>query len=138
MVYLVLADAAVVLHLAFVLFVVLGGLLALRRPRAAWVHLPTAAWGAAVEFGGWICPLTPLENWLREQGGRVGYSSGFVEHYLVPVLYPAALTREIQFALGALVLVVNAAVYATVLWRRFRAGRGQVIRAAGSGLRAPD
>jgi hypothetical protein len=118
MLYRLLADAVVVLHLGFVGFVVLGGLLALRWPRAAWVHLPAAMWGVWIEFTGRICPLTPLENWLRRQGGEAGYSASFVEHYLIPLLYPAALTRELQWTLGGLVIAVNAAVYAVVLWRR--------------------
>jgi hypothetical protein len=99
-------------------FVVLGGLLALRWPRAAWVHLPAAVWGVWVEFTGRMCPLTPLEGWLRRQGGGTGYSASFVEHYVLPVLYPAALTRELQWALGGIVIAVNAAVYAVVLLAR--------------------
>jgi hypothetical protein len=118
MLYLLLADAVVVLNLGFVGFVVLGGLLALRWPRAAWVHLPAAVWGVWVEFTGRTCPLTPLEGWLRRQGGGAGYSASFVEHYVLPVLYPAALTRELQWALGGIVIAVNAAVYAAVLLAR--------------------
>lgn len=119
----VLADLVVLLHLAFILFVMLGGLLVLRRRRLMWLHLPVAAWGAAIEFVGWICPLTPLENRLRAAAGEAGYSGGFIEHYLIPLIYPAGLTRELQWLLGALVLLVNAAVYWRVL--RGRAGRGQ-------------
>ena len=118
-----LADAVVLLHVAFVLFVVLGGLLVLRWPRLAWVHLPAAAWGAAVELGGWTCPLTPLENALRERAGLETYAGGFVEHYVVPVLYPAALGRDLQLALGLGVLALNVAVYAAVAWRRRRPTR---------------
>ncbi|HJU43792.1 MAG TPA: DUF2784 domain-containing protein [Vicinamibacterales bacterium] len=118
MLYRLLADATVVLHLVFVVFVVAGGLLVLRWPRAAWLHVPAAAWGALIEFAGWICPLTPLENWLRRQGGQVAYSTSFVEHYLIPILYPQSLTREMQWILGGFVLVVNVAVYAIVLRRR--------------------
>ncbi len=121
MLYGLLADAVVVLHLGFVGFVVLGGLLTLRWPRAAWVHLPAAVWGVWVEFAGLICPLTPLENWLRRQGGDAGYSASFVEHYVLPVLYPAALTRELQWAMGGVVIAFNAAVYAAV-WLRRRPG----------------
>ena len=121
MAFRILADATVVLHLAFVLFVVLGGVLVARWPRVAWVHLPAAAWGAWVEFAGRVCPLTPLENWLRQQGGGPAYTATFIEHYLVPVLYPPSLSRELQWGLGGLVLVVNAAVYLFVLRRR--AGR---------------
>jgi len=115
-----LADATVVLHLGFVLFVVLGGLIVATWRRAAWVHLPAAAWAAWVEFAGWICPLTPLENWLREQGGGTAYTSGFIEHYLLPVLYPASLSRELQCALGGLVLLINAVVYIVVFQRGAR------------------
>src|SRR5688572_22529286 len=112
------ADAIVVLHLAFVLFVVFGGLLVLRHRRVAWLHLPAVAWGVWVEFAGWICPLTPLENWLREQSGSAVYTSSFIDRYLMPVLYPAALTREIQWALGVIVVLINVAVYAVVVRRR--------------------
>jgi Protein of Unknown function (DUF2784) len=120
--YRLAADAVLVLHAAFVLFVVLGGLFALRRPRFAWVHLPAAAWGAAIEFFGWVCPLTPLEQALRRRGGEAGYSGGFVEHYVVALLYPQGLTRGLQLALGLFVLAVNLAVYAWV-WRRARRRR---------------
>ena len=115
--YWFLADVVVVIHLGFVLFVVAGGFLVLRWPRVAWVHLPAATWGVLVEWSGWICPLTPLENWLRAHGGAAGYAGGFVEHYLVPVLYPASLTRGIQVLLGATVLVVNVIAYALVFAR---------------------
>ena len=121
MTYRFLADVTVVLHLAFVLFVVLGGLLVLRYPRAAWVHIPAAVWGAWIEFAGWICPLTPLENWLRERGGDVGYSSSFVERYIIPTLYPAVLSQRLQWILGGVVIVVNAAIYVIVYRRRRRA-----------------
>ena len=114
------ADALVVLHLAFVAFVVLGGWLVLRWPRLAWVHVPAAIWGAWIEFAGWICPLTPLENRLREQAGQSGYATSFVEHYLIPVLYPGSLTRELQWVLGGVVIGVNAVVYG-IAWRRSRA-----------------
>src|SRR6185436_793886 len=119
MLYRLLADLVVVLHLAFVLFVVLGGLLALRWPRAAWFHLPTAIWGAGIEFVQGICPLTPLENHLRQLGGEAGYSGGFVEHYLLPVLYPSGLNQNIQVGIGILVLLLNITIYA-VVWRRAR------------------
>jgi hypothetical protein len=118
MLYRALADVVLVLHLAFVAFVVLGGLLVLRRPRLAWLHVPAVAWGAWVELAGWICPLTPLENWLRTQGGVPAYTASFLGHYLVPVLYPAGLTRASQLVLGALVLAINAAVYLALRRRR--------------------
>jgi len=116
----VAADLVLVAHLAFVVFVAVGGLLALRWPRIAWVHLPVAIWGVAVELGGWICPLTPLENRLRAAGGEAGYAGGFLEHYLVPVVYPSGLTRGHQLGLGVAVLVFNLAVYGVVLHRRAR------------------
>ncbi len=119
MTYRLLADAVLVLHLAFILFVVLGGLLVLRAPRLAWLHLPTVAWAALIEFFGWICPLTPLENRLRELGGEQGYAGGFIAHYLTALIYPAGLTRNLQHLLGALVVAINLAVYLR-LWLRRR------------------
>ncbi len=116
--YRALADLVVVVHVAFVAFVVLGGLLVLRRPRLAWLHLPAAAWGVMIEFAGWVCPLTPLENAFRMRGGDAGYSGGFIEHYLLPVLYPSGLTRGIQLVLGTIVLALNLAVYGLLLARR--------------------
>ena len=113
------ADLVLVVHLAFVLFVVLGGLLALRWRRVAWVHVPVALYGAAIEFVGFICPLTPLEVWLRRRGGEAGYEGGFVEHYITAALYPAGLTREAQLVLGTAVLLFNAIVY-FFWWRRRR------------------
>jgi hypothetical protein len=113
-----LADLIVIVHLAFVLFVVFGGLLVLRWRRVAWLHLPAAIWGAWIEFAGWLCPLTPLENWLRERGGRPAYTSSFVERYIIPTLYPDSLSREVQWLLGGLVLLVNGLVYLMVLRRR--------------------
>ena len=112
------ADLLVLVHLGFVGFVALGGVLAFRWPRVAWAHLPAAAWGAAIEFTGWICPLTPLENELRARGGAAPYTGDFVARYLMPLLYPEGLTRNAQLGLGALVLVLNAAIYACVVRRR--------------------
>lgn len=116
MLYRALSDLVVIIHLAFVVFVLFGGLLVLQWRRVRWLHLPAVAWGAGIEFGGWICPLTPLENWLRMQGGESGYSSDFLEHYVLSLLYPAGLTREVQIVLGAVVLAVNLAIYGW-LWR---------------------
>jgi hypothetical protein len=99
----------------FVLFVVLGGLLVLRWPRLAYVHLPAATWGVLIEFAGWVCPLTPLEQSLRLKAGEQGYSGSFIEHYVLPLLYPSALTRTIQVALGAVVIAVNLAIYGYLL-----------------------
>jgi hypothetical protein len=122
-IYRALADLIVLAHLAFVLFVVLGGLLALQYRRAAWVHLPAAAWGAWIELSGGICPLTPLENHLRVLGGRTEYVEGFVERYVFWILYPEGLTYRTQIVLGVAVIAVNLAIYFFV-WRRHRARRG--------------
>ena len=115
--YRLASDAVLALHLAFVVFVVFGGLLVLRTPRIAWLHLPAVAWGAFVELSGSICPLTPLEVTLRRGAGEAGYGGDFIEHYLVSLIYPAGLTRELQMALGAAVLLLNLIVY-FILWRR--------------------
>jgi hypothetical protein len=117
MLYRLAADAVLAAHLAFVLFVVCGGLLVLRTPRLAWLHLPAVAWGAFVELSGSICPLTPLEVTLRRGAGEAGYGGDFIEHYLVALIYPAGLTRELQMALGAAALLLNLIVY-FILWRR--------------------
>ncbi|HYH82258.1 MAG TPA: DUF2784 domain-containing protein [Longimicrobium sp.] len=118
-VYRTLADAVVVFHFGFVLFVVLGGVAVLRWRRAAWVHLPCAAWGALIEFGGWTCPLTPLEKHLRGLGHQAGYAGTFVEQYITRVLYPSGLTRGMQLAIGVFVIAVNVLVYRLA----FRRGR---------------
>jgi hypothetical protein len=117
MTYRLLADLVVLLHAAFVAFVVLGGFLAWRWRPLVWAHVPCAIWGALIEFKGWICPLTPLENYLRRRAGLEGYAGGFVEHYVIPALYPAGLTRPAQALLGGLVVVVNVVAYG-MLWRR--------------------
>jgi hypothetical protein len=117
MIYRALADLVLLLHLAFVLFVVLGGLLVLRRPAFAWLHLPCAAWGVLIEFAGWICPLTPLEVSLRLRGGEASYAGGFIAHYVTAVLYPAGLTRGVQVVLGAFALLLNAVIYCYILMR---------------------
>ena len=117
MIYRALADLVLVVHLAFVLFVVLGGLLVVRWPWLAWLHVPAAIWGVLIEYTGWICPLTPLENSLRVKGGEAGYAGGFIQHYIQPVLYPAGLTRSTQVVLGSMALLVNLAAYAIVLSR---------------------
>lgn len=124
MFYRILADLIAFVHLAFIVFAILGGLLALRWHWIPWVHLPAAVWGAAVEFFGWVCPITPLENSLRRASGSAGYSGGFIEHYLMPVIYPEGLTREWQLLLGCVVVVLNLAVYLAV-WRRHRADKAR-------------
>ncbi len=124
MLYRVIADLVVIVHLSFIVFVVLGGLLALRWRGAPWLHLPTALWGAAIEFFGGSCPLTPLESWLRRASGAGGYPGGFIEYYVLPILYPVELTREIQLVLGAFVIAINLAVYTLVWWSRPRRESG--------------
>ena len=111
------ADAVLLVHFAFVAFVVLGGLLLLRWPALAWIHLPAVAWAAIVEFAGWVCPLTPLEVTLRQAAGDAGYSGDFLEHYIVALLYPEGLTRMLQISLGAFVILINIFLYAVVLRR---------------------
>jgi hypothetical protein len=118
--YRLLADLVLILHAGFVAFVVLGALLALRWPRVAWIHVPVVLWGAGIEFVGGICPLTPLENHWRRLAGELGYPGGFIEHYIVSALYPDGLTRNVQIVLGALVVVVNVAIYAWALRRSRR------------------
>jgi hypothetical protein len=113
------ADLLVILHLLFILFVLLGGLLVVRRRWWALLHLPAVAWGVLLEFNGWICPLTPLESHFRQAAGASGYSGGFVDHYLIPLIYPDGLDRELQFILGSFVIALNLAVYLPLLWKRF-------------------
>jgi len=114
-----LADAVVAVHLAFIVFVLAGGLLVLRRRGWAALHLPAVVWGAFAEISGTLCPLTPLENSLRLRAGDAGYAGGFIEHYLIPLLYPEALTARTQVVLGLTVIAVNVVVYA-LAWRRWR------------------
>ena len=114
-----LAEVVVVIHFCFVLFVLFGGLLALRWRWVAWVHLPAAVWGALIELAGWVCPLTPLEKWLRRQGGQAGYEGTFIEHYILALLYPRGLTRPVQLALGLVVIALNVFIY----WRFFSRSR---------------
>lgn len=120
MAFRLLADALVVAHLVFVAFVLLGALLVARWPALAWLHVPALIWGALVELNAWICPLTPWEQHLRHAAGQSGYEGGFVDHYLLPVLYPAGLTPRMQLALGAVVLIVNLTLYGWILARRRR------------------
>jgi hypothetical protein len=115
----ILADALVIVHLLFVGFVMTGGFLLVRWPKLLWLHLPAVAWGAIIEFTGWVCPLTPLENQLRVLGGGSAYSGDFVERYLLPILYPENLTLPIQQVLGGVVVGVNLVAYA----RAYRALR---------------
>ena len=114
----VTADIVVVIHLAFIAVVVLGGLLAFRWRWIPWLQLPLACWGAILEFRGWICPLTPLENWLRQNAGDAGYPGGFIEHYVLPVVYPTGLTPHTQVYLAVLVCLANALVYSFIWFSR--------------------
>lgn len=116
MVHSLLADVVLILHLAFILFVVAGGLLVLRFPRVAIAHIPAVLWGIFIELTGGICPLTPMENRLRHMAGESGYSGGFIEHYLMPVIYPHGLTRDIQFVLAGVVIIVNLAAYGLLIY----------------------
>jgi hypothetical protein len=118
------ADLVVLVHVVFVVFVVLGGLLVARWPRLAWVHVPAAVWGVFIEFRGWICPLTPLENYLRQRGGSSAYQGDFIEHYMLPLLYPANLTSRVQVWLGSLALMVNVALYWRIVRGASRIRRG--------------
>jgi hypothetical protein len=113
----VAATALALIHFAFIVFVVLGGLLVLRWPKLMWVHLPAAVWGVLIEFAGWYCPLTTWENNMLRRAGRAGYSNGFVEHYLFALIYPEGLTRTMQIAIGLFVLVINVAVYVRLFQR---------------------
>jgi len=116
------ADVIVLLHLAFILFVAVGGLFVLRWPKLAWAHLPAVVWGALIELAGWICPLTPLENRLRAAAGDVAYTGGFIDRYIIPIVYPAGLTRGMQLGLAAAVVIVNLIFYGTLMIRRKRRG----------------
>jgi hypothetical protein len=120
--YRLAADAVVALHALFVIFVVAGGFLAWRWRRLAWLHVPAAVWGALIEIFHWGCPLTSWENEFRYRAGQLGYAGGFIDHYIVPLIYPSGLTRTIQVVLGILVIVINAVAY----WgyaKRVRRGR---------------
>ena len=118
--YQFLADAVLAVHLAFIVFVLGGGLLALWRPRFAWFHLPAAAWGALIEIMGWVCPLTPLENYFLQLAGEIPYRGDFIARYLWPIIYPAGLTPRIQVILGGLVIALNCIIYTVVVIRAKR------------------
>ena len=117
----ILAGSVVAIHLAFVLFVALGGLLVWRWGRLAWAHLPAVAWGVWIELSGGLCPLTPLENHLRSLGGEAAYAGDFVGHYLLPMLYPEGLSRGVQAMLAAGVLALNVVAYGRLMLLRRRA-----------------
>ena len=117
MTYHIAANAIALIHLAFIVFVIAGGLLVLRWPALAWIHVPAAIWGALIEFANWYCPLTTWENQLLRRAGQAGYTNGFVEHYIFALIYPTGLTRAMQIAIGIVVLVVNVAVYVRLAQR---------------------
>ncbi len=119
MLYHLLADTILVIHFAFIIFVVLGGIFAIWWRKVIRLHIPAVTWGALIEFAGWTCPLTPLENRLRVKGGQAGYPGGFIEEYILPVIYPAGLTREVQVILGLLVITVNLVIYWKIFHKSF-------------------
>ena len=118
MAYQLLADLVVVLHFTFIIFGLLGGLLVLWRKWIVTIHLPAAMWGSLIVIQGWVCPLTPLENYLRMEAGSEGYSGGFIAHYITPIIYPEGLTRDLQVNLGFIALGINIAIYIYVIYRR--------------------
>jgi hypothetical protein len=117
MIYGLLAGAVLLLHLFFVLFVAAGGFFVLRRPRLAWAHLPAAAWGIWIELSHSVCPLTPLENHLRRRAGDGGYEGGFIDHYIVSIVYPRGLTANAQLVIGGVLLLTTVAIYSKLLQR---------------------
>lgn len=123
MIYLILAELIVFLHFCFILFSVLGGLLALWKHWMPYIHIPAAIWGSFIIILGWTCPLTPLENALRNAGGAEGYSGSFIAHYLVPIIYPEGLTREMQIGLGLIAIVINTVIYSLIVYRRRKKGK---------------
>jgi len=125
MLYSIPADALVIIHLAFIVFVMLGGLLLLKWRRLVYLHLPAVAWGILVELEGWLCPLTPLEQHFRQLAGESGYSGGFVQHYLLPLIYPAGLTRDVQTLLALCVITVNLVIYTVIYVKYLRNHRQQ-------------
>lgn len=120
MLYKILADAVLVIHGLFILFVAIGALLVAWRPWIAWLHLPALAWGAGIMLLGGICPLTPLENTFRAAAGQQGYSGGFIEHYLLSAIYPQGVTRTFQIWLGVVAVAWNASLYGFAIYRRTR------------------
>ncbi len=121
------ADIIVIVHLGFIVFVTLGGILVIKWHKIAFLHLPCALWGVLIAFGGWICPLTPLEMHFRQLAGIAGYDGGFIDHYVMPIVYPAGLTRGMQIAFGVTILAVNLFVYARVLVNRTKQGNGRTL-----------
>jgi len=123
MLYSIAADLLVLVHLTFIVFVIAGGFSVLKWRWMLWLHLPAAAWGALIEIRGWVCPLTPWENGLRQLAGSRGYAGGFVEHYIVPLIYPQDLTRDMQTLMGIIVIVINLCIYGFIIYRYFKETR---------------
>lgn len=114
------ADAVLLLHFAFVLFVALGALPVLRWPKLAFAHVPAAVWGVYIELTGTLCPLTAIENRLRRAAGETGYEGGFIDHYVTPILYPPGLTRSMQIWLAVALVTINVVLYGWLIVRRRR------------------
>ncbi len=127
MIYLILADLVLLFHFAFLVFVTVGVALVFRWLRLAWIHIPCVLWGAWIEFRGWICPLTPLENGLRRLGGEARYPGGFIDNYLGPIIYPSGLTHSTQLVLGIALVVFNVGAYGLMAWRHLRAAQGDQL-----------
>jgi hypothetical protein len=121
-----IANILVLFHLLFIIFVIFGGFLVLRWRNIFWLHIPCAIWGVLIEFAGWLCPLTPMENHFRQLAGQAGYYGGFIDHYILPVIYPTALTREIQYILGIGVITINLIAYGLVLYRIIKKDRNLI------------
>ena len=128
MIYSFLADLLVVFHLVFILYVIAGALLIFKWPKTLWLHLPACFWGVTVEFTGWSCPLTPWEIQLRRLAGEEGYTGSFIEQYLIPIIYPIGLTREVQMVLGGTVLIVNLSLYTLILIKEKKKDSGKFIK----------
>ena len=126
MVYKLLSDIVLLLHLAFIVFVIFGGLLALRNAKWAWLHAPAAVWAALVELAGWICPLTPLENWLSFRAGAGTYQDSFIAYYIFPLIYPTQLTRNVQIILGTGVVLICLITYSLVIYKKIKKNKGRV------------
>ncbi|MBN2521871.1 MAG: DUF2784 domain-containing protein [Bacteroidales bacterium] len=132
MVYNFLSNLVVFLHLLFILFVCLGAFLVIKWPRIVWIHIPFALWGIVVEYFNMLCPLTPLENYFRKMSGGNTYETDFIERYIVPLIYPETLTRNLQFVLGSIVIVLNFAIYGFILYKRIKKRSKSVSKKSGT------
>ena len=120
MIYNILSNLVVIVHLLFIVLVCLGALLVLKWPKFVWIHIPFALWGVVVEYLNILCPLTPLENYLRNLGGTETYEADFIDQYIIPLIYPEVLTRNLQFILGSIVLVLNFGIYGYIIYRKLK------------------